>query len=509
MMERIGLVDIGSNTIRLVIFEFDSKTGLNEILNIKTPARLSQYLTDDLTMNQDGIDVLTSTLHSFKAVADKFKVNELHPIATAAIRQSTNQHAIIEHIKNELNINIKIIPEQEEAFYGFYAITHTTDVENGVSIDIGGGSTEVTLFKDKAMIEAHSFPFGVVTLKRKFFENKDHNDKSAIKTMEKFLSKQFEQLPWLQDREIALVGIGGSARNVARIHQSEHSYPIGGVHNYTMSEGDIDEVYTIIKKSSRDALKDIDGLSRDRIDIIIPAVSVFKTLFKKINATHFTFSRKGLREGYVMKTIAERHPREFRKENIQKDALYHLANEYSIEESSAKQRVKLAQSLLTQLIELDKIQVTHKEQALFVEGAYLYYLGRFIDSDSSSPHTYYIIANSMIDGFSHEDRVKLAMLASFKNKSLLKFYNQETKWLRGKALDNIQFLGGIIKFVNALNISHTNPVERLELRHDSNGFTLYVHYIGEPIAESYQSLRQKKHIEKILKENLSIIFTKS
>jgi len=219
-MERIGLVDIGSNTIRLVIFEFDSKTGLNEILNIKTPARLSQYLTDDLTMNQDGIDVLTSTLHSFKAVADKFKVNELHPIATAAIRQSTNQHAIIKHIKNELNINIKIIPEQEEAFYGFYAITHTTDVENGVSIDIGGGSTEVTLFKDKAMIEAHSFPFGVVTLKRKFFENKDHNDKSAIKTMEKFLSKQFEQLPWLQDREIALVGICGSARNVARIHQS-------------------------------------------------------------------------------------------------------------------------------------------------------------------------------------------------------------------------------------------------------------------------------------------------
>src|SRR5699024_6355003 len=236
------------------------------------------------------------------------------------------------------------------------------------------------------------------------------------------------QLPWLQDREIALVGIGGSARNVARIHQSEHSYPIGGVHNYTMSEGDIDEVYTIIKKSSRDALKDIDGLSRDRIDIIIPAVSVFKTLFKKINATHFTFSRKGLREGYVMKTIAERHPREFRKENIQKDALYHLANEYSIEESSAKQRVKLAQSLLTQLIELDTIQVFHHEHAVFIEGAYLYYLGRFMDSDTSSTHVYDIIANSMIDVFSHEDSGKLAMLACVKNKSLLTFYNHDRKW---------------------------------------------------------------------------------
>src|SRR5699024_10791917 len=181
-----------------------------------------------------------------------------------------------------------------------------------------------------------------------------------------------------------------------------------------MTEEDMDEVYKIIKKSSRDNSKDIEGLSRDRIDIILPAVSVFKTLFEQINATHFTFSRKGLREGYMMKLISERHPQEFKKENIRKDALYHLANEYRIEESSAKQCVKLAQSLLSQLIDIDKIQVDKKEQELFAEGAYLYYLGRFIDADSSSPHTYYIIANSMIDGFPHEDRVKLAMLASFK-----------------------------------------------------------------------------------------------
>src|SRR5699024_1751872 len=116
--------------------------------------------------------------------------------------------------------------------------------------------------------------------------------------------------------------IGGSARNVARIHQSEHSYPNGGVHNYSMTEEDMDEVYKRIKKSSRDDLKDIDGLSRDRIYIILPAVSAFKTLFEHINATHFTFSRKGLREGYIMKLISERHPQEFKKENIRKDALY-------------------------------------------------------------------------------------------------------------------------------------------------------------------------------------------
>lgn len=94
----------------------------------------------------------------------------------------------------------------------------------------------------------------------------------------------------------------------------------------------------------------------------------------------------------------------------------------------------------------------------------MYYLGSFIDSDSSSPHTYYLIANSMINGFPHKDRVKLALLASFKNKSLLKFYCKETQWFSGKEVDTIQALGGIIKFVNALNISHTSFVEEVKLK---------------------------------------------
>ncbi|MCT1926476.1 exopolyphosphatase [Staphylococcus pasteuri] len=510
MEERIGLIDIGSNTIRLVIFGFDKATGLNEILNIKTPARLSQYLTKDNDMNDEGIQVLTEALSSFNKVATKFKVDELHPIATAAIRQSNNQKDIIKKVKKDTGVEIKIVPEEDEAFYGYYAITHTTDIEDGVSVDIGGGSTEVTLFKDKQLKEAHSFPFGVVSLKRQFFGDKDHNDKSAIKGMEKFLSEQFDQLDWLKDQKVALVGVGGSARNVARIHQSEHSYPIGGVHNYTMSDKDIEEVFDLIRKSSRDELTNLDGLSRDRVDIILPSVSVFKTLYKKIDATQFTFSRKGIREGYIMNAIRQRYPEEFSKENVRKDALRQLANEYHIEEGSANRRLKLAESLLTQLLNHSDLKVNDNDKELFVEGAYLYYLGSFIDSDSSSPHTYYLIANSMINGFSHKDRVKLALLASFKNKSLLKFYCKETEWFNSKETDTIQALGGIIKFVNALNISHTSFVEEVELKPNKDDkYELLVFYKGEPIAEEYQANRQKKHIEKILDGKVTITFTKS
>ena len=115
-MERNGLIDIGSNTIRLVIFQYDERTGLNEIQNIKTPARLSQYLDDDQNMTQEGIDVLTTALRSFKKVADKFKVKHLYPIATAAIRQSKNQPQILKSIQKELGITtLYVTHDQEEA----------------------------------------------------------------------------------------------------------------------------------------------------------------------------------------------------------------------------------------------------------------------------------------------------------------------------------------------------------------------------------------------------------
>ena len=102
-------------------------------------------------------------------------MEELVPAATAAVRQSKNIDEIIKSVKDKTNLDIEIIPEQDEA--GFYAATHTLNINNGITVDIGGGSTEITYFEDKKLKEAISFPFGVVTLEKMFFADKDHNDK--------------------------------------------------------------------------------------------------------------------------------------------------------------------------------------------------------------------------------------------------------------------------------------------------------------------------------------------
>ena len=197
-----------------------------------------------------------------------------------------------------------------------------------------------------------------------------------------------------------------------------------------MNKKGLEEVFDVLKKSDKNGLKDLDGLSRDRVDIIMPSSIVFNTLFEVVDATEFSFSRKGLREGLVMTILKEDFSKAFNKDNVATDALKYLANEYNINPSNGRQRVKLAETLLNKVMEINDITISESDKSLYKDAAYLYYLGSFIDADSSSQHTYYIIANSSINGLSHKERVKLALLASFKNKTLLKFYAKETNWFK-------------------------------------------------------------------------------
>jgi exopolyphosphatase / guanosine-5'-triphosphate,3'-diphosphate pyrophosphatase len=506
-MKRIGLIDIGSNTIRLVLFEYTEETGLKEIQNIKTPARLASFLNDDNVMEEEGIDNLIDILTSFKEIAGQYEVSDLNPVATAAIRNSVNSDDIVKRVKEEIDLDIKVITGKEEAFFGYHAVTHTISTQDAITIDIGGGSTELTFFEDKELIYSTSLPFGVVTLQEMFFEDREHNDKEAIKEAMAFIEKQLSDVRWLAKRRVHILAIGGSARNIARIHQSMVNYPIAGVHGYSMEKNDLDDVMKILTKTDEDNLDDIDGLSKDRSDIILPSLLVFQKLYEIVDAREFKFSRKGLREGLAMHLISKDKPYAFNKYRIYEDALNELANDFKLQKIVYDKRIEITERLYHELNRHDIINISKHDKYLMKNAAKIFYLGEFIDRDATSQHTFYLIANSNINGIVHRDRVRLALMASFKNKTLLKFYAEDVGWFDDDDINLLLSLGSILKFSNALNISHTNIVQDMYLEEHEDEFVLTVEYKGDSIAEKYQSIRQKKHIEKILNKDLSIIFT--
>lgn len=507
MKQRIGLIDVGSNTIRLVVFEIDDYFTITELQNIKTPARLVQYIEDGI-MSEEGISVLLSVLKSFAGIAERYKIKKMIPVATAAVRQSKNAAALITKIKKETTIELKILSEQEEAFYGNYAVRYSMDTRDGITIDIGGGSTELTLFKNKEVLASHSFPFGTVSLQRQFFKGNEHNDKKAIKNARKWVKKQFQSIEWISDAKVPLIGIGGSARNIADVYQRQNDYPIAGMHGYLMEEKALKDTVDLFASLSMNKLASLDGLSEDRKDIILPAGIVFTELFDVMEAPIFALSNRGLREGLLMEYLNEEYNDPYGLHSVQRQTVIRLSQQYDIRTITANQRITIADQLLEVLEEQNILTVDDVHLQLLHYGAALYYLGSYIEDDSKSQHTFYIISNTNLHGFSHYDRVKLALLASYKNRSLYKQYTKELKgWFSEEEWETLMRLGSVIKFAEALNDSHVNIVRDIELeRSKSEGFILTVTYSGDVIAEEYRANKQKNHLERVLDDAVTVKF---
>lgn len=205
---KTAIIDIGSNTIRLVLYSYDKNEGLREFGNIKTVARLRTYILPSGEMSEEGILLLTDILNSFKLILADYRVTDVKAAATAAVRQAINNAEIIARMKEKTGLSIDILSEEEEAYYGFVAVANSMDTPSAITIDIGGGSTEITVFKNKKLQKTISFPFGTVSLMQKFVRG------TIISTDEReqlrsFVTNQFSSVEWMKEIKLPVIAIGG------------------------------------------------------------------------------------------------------------------------------------------------------------------------------------------------------------------------------------------------------------------------------------------------------------
>ncbi len=503
---KTAIIDIGSNTIRLVLYAYSENEGLHEFGNIKTVARLRTYLLPNGEMSEEGIQLLADTLNSFREILADYHVTDIKAAATAAVRQAINNEVIISRMEQETGIKIDILSEEEEAYYGFIAIAHSMDTPSAVTIDIGGGSTEITLFINKKLQNTFSFPFGTVSLKQKFVSNSIINETEREK-IRAFVTEQFSSLAWILKLGLPIIAIGGSARNIAQIHQQKHDYPLSGIHQYEMKRSELVELRDYLTEFSFDQLKQLDGLSSDRADIIVPALEVFIALMSVVDSQSFQISKKGLREGLIISRVMRGNAKAYDKYNVFNESAKRLTKAYGRKEEEVETLVQLTEQLYMECCHLQFFEYSKQDLELLKKAANVYSIGEYIEVDSSSQHTFYLIANQSIEGLSHVDRVKLALLASYKNRDYFQRFAQPYEtWISKEELKRLRDFGAILKFVYALNMTKRNVVKKIVVEKKGNGILIEIVTSERAVAEMAQAEKQKKHIERVFKKNVELIF---
>ena len=505
--KKIGIIDLGSNSIRLVVFHIEPNGQYKELYNLKVNARLATYIDDEGNLSKEGIEIVVSSLKKFVPIVQFHQVAETKGIATAAIRSAKNRKVVLEAIKKETNFDFRVLSGQEEAYYGYLAVIHSVYLTEGITIDIGGGSTEVTYFKNRELVHSHSFPFGALTLKKMFIANSEPKS-SEMKELTAFLRHEFSSQKWLINKNVPVIGIGGSARNLMRLHQNKTNYPLFGIHQYEIEPNDIKKMNQWLMGMTVTERQKLDGLSKDRADIIIPAIEAIYALTEIASAPFFTISSKGLREGVFFEEVfSNLNARSF--SHVADETFSKLASDYKINLKHTSFLLRLAYVFVSECEAKQFAAFTQEEKEILFKSTKLVQFGEFIDQQSSSQHTFYILTNRSLDGISHKMRLKLACVASFKSKkALMKYVSSYQSLLTEEDIVSLERLGAILKFLHSLNTTHRCIISELKVNKNKDGIMeISLACNSDYTFEEQEANKQKKHLERAFNCQVELSFT--
>jgi exopolyphosphatase/guanosine-5'-triphosphate,3'-diphosphate pyrophosphatase len=294
---RSAVVDLGSNSVRLVVFE---GLGRNPavIFNEKAVLRLGRGLQQTGRLNEEGVEQALTVMARYAAVAHAMHAQPFEVLATAAVRDAENGPAFVRTLQETLpGLVVRILTGEQEATFSANGLLCGIPNADGILADIGGGSMEVVHLAKGEMSAARTLPLGVIRLS-------DRAGGDVVRARA-IAEDALETVSWLAEgagRDLYLVG--GAWRALARIHMEQTGYPLSIVHHYTVSRDEARDLAGVIGSASRRALERLPGVSRRRVDDMPFAAVVLRRLLRATNASRVVFSANGLREGWFMQHVA-------------------------------------------------------------------------------------------------------------------------------------------------------------------------------------------------------------
>jgi exopolyphosphatase/guanosine-5'-triphosphate,3'-diphosphate pyrophosphatase len=295
-LPRCGVVDLGSNSVRLVVYEGHTRNPM-PIFNEKAVLRLGRGLQTTGRLNDEGMELALTVMHRYHAVARAMGARPFEVLATAAVRDADNGAVFVEALRDRMpGVPIHILSGIEEAAYSADGMLCGIPSADGVLADIGGGSLEVVRLVDGTRGPSQTLRLGVIRL-----AERSGGDPVRARAI---AEEDLQAVPWLgQAAGSDLYLVGGAWRALARIHMAQTAYPLNMVHHYTIGREEARDLTGLISTAPRQLLERLPGAPRRRIDDLPFAAVALRRLLRVSGVRRVIFSASGLREGWFMRRM--------------------------------------------------------------------------------------------------------------------------------------------------------------------------------------------------------------
>lgn len=456
------IIDIGSNSMRMVVLQKSSRFSFNLINETKSRVKISEGCYENNgNLQEIPMQRAYDSMKSFLNISKSLKSRKIICVATSALRDAPNSKVFLDRVKKEFGLNIKIINGETEAYYGGVAALNLLHQDNFVTVDIGGGSTEFSFVKNGQIEKSISLDIGTVRIKELFFNKNDIDGAKAyiLDNLRKIFSLGVE-IP------NTAVGIGGTIRSLSKQIMVRNEYPLDILHGYKYNVKKEDEYFnSIINSTSTKELKSL-GVKKDRFDTIKEGTFIFKTILDELNISKVLTSGAGVREGVYLTDLLRNTNGKF--PNNYNVSVRSLLDRFEIDEKQSSYLGANAAKIFEALSPLHNLDEKYK--TLLVIASKLHSIGSTLNFYKSNDNTFDFILNGLNYDFLHSSRVVIAHIIKFSKKSLP---TKKDLLEYDELLPKLEIMRWM-SFMISLNISVNYDLSRPKVSYELNEETLEV-----------------------------------
>jgi exopolyphosphatase/guanosine-5'-triphosphate,3'-diphosphate pyrophosphatase len=410
--QTIGVIDLGSNSVRLAVVRAGEDGAFRMVATAKSVVRLAAGLGGGArSLGPQRLERTLSSLRDFVRISRAHGVQQYLAVATAAVRQAADGPAFIQAIREATGVDIQIISDTEEAELAFIGALNTLEEQDGLLVDMGGASTELVRFAGRRVVAATSLPFGAVNLTDRFLPGGE-GTAEAHRVLWTYLGELLATVPWIRTgRNLPLIGVGGTVRNIARMDRRDRGYPLEVLHNYRLPPDRVEAICRLVRGRSLAERARLPGLSADRADIIPAGAAMIAQLMARSGARELVVSGAGVREGLIYRHLLKGRAVPM-VDDVLEQSVINLVHSYGLDELRSREAARLGVDLFDGLRELHRLG--GRWRRCLAAAAALTEAGASVNIYGQEEHTFYLLCHGRLYGLTHREMLITAAASGYK-----------------------------------------------------------------------------------------------
>ncbi|MBK6768425.1 MAG: Ppx/GppA family phosphatase [Ardenticatenales bacterium] len=475
-----AFIDIGTNSVRLVLVRITADGSTTELTQRKETVRLGEGEFGTGFLTPDAMARATLVVGTFADMARANGATEIVAIATAATREARNREVFLSGLRDATGLDVRPISGLEEArliYLGVASGLHLGD-RTAVFIDIGGGSTELIVGDQNSYRALDSLRLGAIRLTAQFFRPGDDGPVSAARyaelqdTVRATAVRALQRLAGYGPLDMA-VGSSGTAQNVADI-------AIRLAHNRLRERTDVvtaaqvADVARMLCGLPQAERAKVPGINPARADIIVAGAAILQTLLEELGVNDLTISDRGLREGLILDDLDRHHPGIRAGQTVREQSVLQLGRRCQFDEPHHVHVARLALGLFDSARAGGLHDLPDTAREILAHAAMLHDIGAFLSYSGHERHTYYLVRHAPLLGFDDHEIELLAAVARFHRKGYPSKLRFEYRDLPRAGRRLVRPLAALLRLAESLDRTHTGVVRDARFARRDDG-TLALH----------------------------------